>query len=134
MLSPAEGGAPRPYTGTTGNEITHRWPHALPNGAGVVFISSETAGNYENSMIEFASPKGERKVLHRGGYMPRYLASGHLLFMSQGTLFAAPLDVGKRELAGQPVAVLHDVDAEAGGGLAPGWPSPTPRGTWTGCR
>jgi serine/threonine-protein kinase len=119
MLIPVAGGAPRPYTNLTGAEVTHRWPHALPGGAGVVFISSATPGNYENAVIEFASPKGERKVLHRGGYMPRYLASGHLTFMSQGNLFAAPLDLQKMELTGPPVAVLHDVDAESGGGLAP---------------
>ena len=34
----------------------------------------------------------ERKVVHRGGSYGRYLASGHLVFVREATLYAAPFD------------------------------------------
>jgi hypothetical protein len=40
---------------------------------------------------------------------PRYIASGHLLFMRGGTLFAAPFDIDGLEVTGEAVAVLEGV-------------------------
>jgi len=118
-LVPGAGGAPKQYTTLSGNETTHRWPQALPGGAGVLFISSTTPGGYESAVIEFASPKGERKVVHRGGYAPRYAATGDLLFMSQGNLFAAPLNLARMELTRSQAPVLYDADGVPFSGLAP---------------
>ena len=36
---------------------------------------------------------GARKIVQRGGYYGRYLPSGHLVYIHDGTLFAAPFDV-----------------------------------------
>jgi len=54
---------------------------------------------------------GTRKVLHRNGYHGRYIPSGHLVFIHEGTLFAAPFDLDRLELTGQPVAALEGVTA-----------------------
>jgi len=59
-----------------------------------------------------------RKVLHRGGYHGRYLPSGHLVFIHEGTLFAAPFDLDRLELTGEPVPALAGVTADPGGGGA----------------
>ena len=40
---------------------------------------------------------------------PRYVRSGHLLFMRQGTLMAVAFDPDRVEVEGQPVIVLEDV-------------------------
>ncbi len=116
---PGSGGTPQPVTTLAGDDKTHRWPQALPGDAGVLFISSPTPGNYESANIEVQSRTGKRKVLHRGGYAPHYLASGHLIFMSQGVLFAAPFNLDRLELTAPPVPVLYNVEGFPGGGAMP---------------
>ena len=63
-------------------------------------------------------PNGPRKVLVRGGYFGRYLSSGHLVYFHDGTLFAAPLDLGRRELTRPPAPVVEDVAGAVGNGSA----------------
>src|SRR5262249_491263 len=41
---------------------------------------------------------------HRGMY-PRYLPSGHLTFVSKGTLFAIPFDLDRLEVRGAPTRI-----------------------------
>ena len=53
----------------------------------------------------------------RGGYFGRYLPSGHLTFVHQGTLFAVPFDLSSLQLRGMPIPVLEDVAGAAG------WPA-----------
>jgi serine/threonine-protein kinase len=59
------------------------------------------------------SPKtGQRKLLNRGGYAPRYVPSGHLLCISQDVLFAAPMDPARLELTGPPAPILYTVSSD----------------------
>ena len=51
----------------------------------------------------------EEKVLVQGGTFPRYAAAGFLVFLRQGTLFAARFSPERVELLGPPVPVLEDV-------------------------
>jgi serine/threonine-protein kinase len=53
-------------------------------------------------------------VVHRGGYHGRYLRSGHLVYLHKGTLFAAPFDLERLELTGQPVPALDGVVSRPG--------------------
>jgi len=60
-------------------------------------------------------------VVHRGGTFPRYVSSGHLLFVRESTMFAAPFDLDRTEITAPPVPVLEGVgaqSAEAGSGVA----------------
>ena len=34
----------------------------------------------------------QRKVIRRGGSFPRYAATGHLVYVREATMFAAPFD------------------------------------------
>ena len=52
---------------------------------------------------------GERKTVYHGGFFARYLPSGHLVFIHQNTLFAAPFDLKRLALAGAPQPVVEDV-------------------------
>ena len=45
-------------------------------------------------------PRGTAKVVHRGGYHGRYLSSGHLVYIHDGTLFAAPFNLERLEVTG----------------------------------
>jgi serine/threonine-protein kinase len=49
---------------------------------------------------------GSRRVVLRGGYHARYASSGHLLYVHQGTLFAAPFDLDRLETTGAARPVL----------------------------
>ncbi len=110
-----EGGTPQAITkpGQTG-EATHRWPQVLPGGQAVLFTGSTVIGNYEDANIEVLSLKtGQWKVVQRGGYFGRYLATsngaGHLVYVHQGTLFAAGFALDRLEVRGTPAPLLEDV-------------------------
>jgi len=110
------GGTPQILTtpDPASQEVTHRWPQALPGGKAVLYTarSTSTLGNYEDaSLVVHSLEDDTRKVLHRGGYHGRYLPSGHLVFIHEGTLFAAPFDLDRLELTGQPVPALAGVSA-----------------------
>jgi serine/threonine protein kinase/Tol biopolymer transport system component len=111
-LVSSSGGSPIPLTQRNAGkqEMTHRFPQHLPGGKAVLFVSNTTTGNYEGASIEVQSlTTGKRKTLQRGAYFGHYLPSGHLIYMRQGILFAAPLDLDRLELYGTPVPVLEDV-------------------------
>jgi len=99
----------------TAGEITHRWPQALPGGRGVVYTTHNQVGDFEGaSIVVQPLPSGPRRVVQREGYHGRYLASGHLVYMHEGTLFAAPFDAGRLERGGPSVPVLQGVTSAAG--------------------
>src|ERR1700736_1093957 len=54
----------------------------------------------------------------RGGYSGRYLPSGHLVYIHQGTLFAVGFDLDRLEVRGTPAPLLEDVagNTDDGGG------------------
>ncbi len=106
---PDTGGPPQPLTKTEAGESSHRWPQALSGGK-IVLYTAGTGGNFENANVvaERLDTK-ERKIIYRGAAFARYLPSGHLVFVSKGTLFAAPFNVSRLELNGDPVSVLEHV-------------------------
>ena len=113
----AAGGSPEAFTGGHGPEKLERWPRHLPGGRAVVFVRYGGLGEANHEIVVRSLETGEEHVLARGGTYPRY-AAGQLVFSRQGTLYAAPFDAGRLELAGQPRPVLDDVSAHANGGAA----------------
>ena len=80
---------------------------------------------YDDANIEVLSLRtGERKTLHRGGFYPRYLGAatgsagrGHIIYLHQSTLFAAPFQADSLALAGAAAPILNDVSStQAAGG------------------
>ncbi len=115
---PAVGGPPQPLTKLGPGETNHCWPQVLPGNA-VLFTASPSTTSVENANIEAISLKtGQVKTVQRGGYYGRYLPSGHLVYVRQGTLFGVRFDLAKLEVRGAPVPVLEDVAANStdGGG------------------
>jgi serine/threonine-protein kinase len=96
---------------------TWRWPQVLPGGQAVLITAGAGTGGYEDANIEVVSIKtAKAKTLLRGGYFGRYLPSGHLVYLHQGTLLAVPFDVGRLETRGAPMPILNDVAGHGGNG------------------
>jgi serine/threonine protein kinase/Tol biopolymer transport system component len=107
---PASGGTPQPLTQLRDGEATHRWPQVLPGGHAVLFTASKNLSEYEGANLEVLTFKtGEVRVVQQGGYFGRYVASGHLLYVHDGTLFALAMDGSTFKTHGQPVPLLEDV-------------------------
>jgi serine/threonine-protein kinase len=107
---PSSGGAPQPLTQLRDGEVTHRWPQVLPGGKAVLFTASKNLSDYESAKLEVLTFKtGETRVVQQGGYFGRYAASGHLLYVRDGTLFALAMDGSTLKTQGQPIPVLDDV-------------------------
>ena len=106
------GGTPQPLTtlDKQAGEITQRWPQVLPGGKAVLFTSSTHQDNYEDAdIVVYSMASGQRKTVQRGGFYARYLPSGHVVYMHEGTLFAVPFDLKRLEVTGQPAPILEGV-------------------------
>jgi serine/threonine-protein kinase len=106
------GGPPTPVTrlGMQKGESVSS-PQVLPGSKAVLFTA--LAGGFltspddaEIAVVSF--PTGQPKVLQRGGFFPRYLASGHLAYMRQGTLYAAPFDLNRLAVTGAAQPLLEE--------------------------
>jgi eukaryotic-like serine/threonine-protein kinase len=119
----ADGGTPEAVTTREEKtERSHRWPQFLPGTNAVLFTTQLIGRRWDESNIEVVDlATQQRKVVHQGGTYARYIATGHLLFVRQSTLFAAPFDVSRLQVTAPPVPVLEGVGAlsgEGGSGLA----------------
>jgi eukaryotic-like serine/threonine-protein kinase len=108
-ISPA-GGEPRQLTDPP-ELVRHASPSLLPGDTALLYTEYEkqwTSGD-ERVMIQPLTPGAKARVLLRQAADARYLPTGHLAFLRQGTLFVVPFDARALELRGDPVAVLKDV-------------------------
>ncbi len=114
MRVSSAGGMPEPLTSLAEGEFTQRWPQVLPGGKAVLFSGGGVAaGAWDDaSLVVQALPTGARTLVQRGGYHGRYLPSGlgsperagreggHLVYLHDGTLFAAPFDLDRLAVTG----------------------------------
>jgi len=115
----AAGGEPEPLTelDPEKKEITHRWPQVLPGGGAVLFTAHSSDSNFDQAWIEVLDlASGQRRVVHQGGTYGRYVESGHLVYMNQGTLFALPFDLDSLEPTGSAAPVVQGVGSSGQGG------------------
>ena len=106
---PAEGGVPQVAIDISPESTGARWPQILPGGQFVMYTATTGAGA-DRATIEVQSISGgNRKVLVSGGAFGRYLTTGHLAYVNQGTLYAMPFDLEQLAVRGVAVPVLNDV-------------------------
>ena len=102
-------------------ERTWRWPQILPGGENVLFTGAVAASGaaFDSANIEVLSLRsGQVKIVQRGGYFGRYLPSGHLAYVHQGSLYGVPFDLTHLAIRGTPTPLLGDVaDVETGDGF-----------------
>jgi len=109
-IVPATGGTPQDFSDLKGEAvevIDHRRPTLLPDGKGLLFVS--TTGIATGSIRVLGGRGGAAKTLVAGSSAARYLASGYLLYHRTGTIFAAPMDLGRLELTGPAFPVVERV-------------------------
>ena len=116
---PAEGGQAIPFTKLSAEESTHRWPHVLPGGKAVLFNASAANGNFDAAGISVVSLKDHRTktLFEHAGMFPRYLASGHLVYVTRGSILAVPFDPDRLEVRG-PAILLQAVSSNQNIGYA----------------
>jgi serine/threonine-protein kinase len=119
---PASGGRPpERFTrlDSAGGELDHRFPEALPNGRGVLFVAARGGGSAAPHLIAVVSTAtGTHEGLLTGVYV-RYAKSGHLVYVTaDGSLMAVPFDQDALALTGEPVALAGGITLHSGG-IAP---------------
>ncbi len=104
---PASGGTPTAVTEIRG-EI-HRWPTFLPDGRH--FLYDVRVQGEERGVIYVKSldSKESREVVREHSDV-LYVPPGYLLFRRAGRLTAAPFDADKREIVGEPVGLVDDIE------------------------
>ena len=85
-------------------EQSHIQPRWLPGGRALLYVSNAAGGRLDVMVASGNSAKG--KVLVEGGHSPRFAPSGHLLFVREKSLLAAPFDLQKLEVTGEPFPVV----------------------------
>jgi serine/threonine-protein kinase len=110
------GGQPRLIAKPAAGELSYRLPHLLPGGESVLFTIVRTMFWWDDAQVAVRSLiTGEQRVLLEDAADARYVPTGHLVFMRDGTMMAAPFDPERLEVTGEPMAlidgVMHAVNA-----------------------
>ena len=111
FLVSADGGDPRPATQTTVEAGNHQYPQFLPDHRRVLFYSTGAKpGIY---LGELGSPDAVQWLLDADAAIYG-AASGHLLFVKNGTLFAQRFDPDRLTLSGSAVTVAERIASREG--------------------
>jgi Tol biopolymer transport system component len=107
----AEGGECESLTtpDKTKDEFSHRLPHCLPDGKGVLFTVMREPFDLQPRIAWLDLKTRKWRVLMGDAADARYVPTGHLVFLRQGTLMVVPFDLARHEVTGQPVPAIANV-------------------------
>jgi dipeptidyl aminopeptidase/acylaminoacyl peptidase len=75
-----------------------------------VLFTIGTRGSWDDAALAAQSLEtGQRQVLIQGGSDPRYVPTGHLLYVRGGSLMAVAFDAVRLQVSGQPVPIIANV-------------------------
>jgi serine/threonine-protein kinase len=113
----ASGGEVTPLTKPDAErgEYAHAFPAALPGGRALLFVIQSFGGG-SNTVALLDLQTGQHVSLVRGGSSPQYVASGHLLYATDGGLTAVRFDAARRAVVGEPVPMPESVSVARNGG------------------
>jgi serine/threonine-protein kinase len=111
----AAGGTPTTLTTPSreNGERDHLWPETLPGNAGVLFTIARTDGSFDIAVLPAGSTAWRRLV--QGAAVPRYLPSGHLIYVSGGTLYGVGFDLQTLDVTTEGVPLVEKVAVNASG-------------------
>jgi len=97
------------------HEANQQWPAFLPGGR-VLLFTSYVAGNLDAPRIEALTlADGRRRTIVERAAYPMYAPTGHLIFLRDGGLFAAPFDARRLETTGAAAHVVDQVGVSGSG-------------------
>ena len=109
----AAGGMPKQLTEAE-DGVNHAWPDVLPDGRGVLFTILN--GDLETAEVAVLDPEtGAVSVLVPGGFAPRYVPTGHLVYAAAGSLRAVAFDLNRLEVTSAPVPVVDGLLTKSSG-------------------
>jgi serine/threonine protein kinase/Tol biopolymer transport system component len=93
------------------------WPQVLPGGETVLFtINRGNNDRFRQAALLSLATREIRTLPSLSGTSAQYVDTGHVVYSRFGTLYAAPFDLGRLEVMGEPVKVLDHVNTFAGPG------------------
>ncbi|MEP6994442.1 MAG: protein kinase [Acidobacteriota bacterium] len=119
---PETGGDPRPLTqlDAARGEHAHLHPQCLPGGRGVLFtvrLGRDFADVEASSVAVLDTATGKRRILLEGASFARY-GGGRILFVRGASVFSAPFDLSRLDVAGPAVPVAEDIAFDPAEGVA----------------
>ena len=114
----SDNGKPEAITKLEAGETTHRWPYFLPGGESLVFNVIRTLDSNDATIEVLALKSGTRRPLLLKGGSPRYVPTGHLVYVRNTTLFAVPFDPKSLSPTGPEVPVVQNLFHNSSGGYA----------------
>lgn len=107
---PATGGTREPLGLANSEAEFFMWPRALPGGA-VLFTASPRSGVINGAQVHLLDPQtGNTRLLIQDGYNARYAASGHIVYIYQGGIWAIPFDIDELAVTGAPAPIVREVE------------------------
>lgn len=121
MRVSADGGKPEVILDLKNSGDLAYNPQLLPDGdtllLSIVRRSNASIGRWDAAEIVAQSLRtGVRKPLIEGGSDAQYVPTGHIVYVSDTTLFAVPFDLSKLAVAGRAVPVVDGVNLGATSG------------------
>ena len=107
-----DGGTPEPIVRPTDKDGAVLGVQLLPDGDTVLFsLASTSYSNMWVGNVFIQSIRtGERKRIIEGGVFPRYLPTGHLVYMVEGTLMRVPFDAARRQITAGAAPAIEGVN------------------------
>jgi hypothetical protein len=92
-------------------EVGYRLPHVLPGGDAILFtVTRSRFPRWDQTQILVYSRRTRlAKLLIDGGADARFVSSGHVVYVREGVLLAAPFDGQRLEMIGGAVGVVANV-------------------------
>ena len=125
LRCPANGGSAERLIAATSSEWL-AWPQLLPDGDNLLFTAGRpeafvvgASAADEATVVMQSLQSGTRTTLVRNASAPRYVETGHLLYVQRGILFAAPFNPSRPAEIGGAVPVIEGVRRFPGPGYSP---------------
>ncbi len=114
MKVSANGGQPALIAAVPPAEGLLQGPQLLPDGDGLLFSIAKPAMSVSNfwdkaDVVVHSIKTQKRTTVINGGSDARYLPTGHIVYMVEGTLMAVPFDLAARRITSGPVPVVEGI-------------------------
>ena len=124
---PATGGTAETVVKLAADESA-RAPQMLPGGDSVLFtLATGSPADWDRAQIVAQSAKTGKRTTIIAGHDARYVKSGHLIYMNNGSLMAVAFDAQRLATTSDAAVIASDVQSAASAG-APGAPGPRSSG------